>query len=471
VEQHHKLNAALWRKYSVVSPFEIAKKEGYSDEEIHEYLSKKEPKYTKAIEEGYSPEQISNFLSQKKLEKPSFETDEDLEREIERSQAQFTSRMLERFFGTPGNIYQMLPKFVHKANPLHFLHKRLPTEQQLRSLSQKITHGYTAPKTELEEKVGEFGADISSFALGTPGKTLLGGLSRVVGIPLAGQIAKEGVEKLGGGRTSQEYTKLGTMFLMDLWGLKKGVLEGGAYKYGINRLEQAKNAIPKDALADVSIFQKKLTNLEKGLKSGVTGPHTNESLRTIEEIRGHIKNGQMEAWRFPKIREDINKLIDNLKGFSVFDPIPTKIKKASIANLNQVKSALIQAGNRWGRGNSPEFFQNWREGNEALAVYQRSNDFGRFFARKTKINNQVLRHLLGAGLYHHPFTIGGLAAAKKGLEIGTRFPTAMAIRFFSSKVLRKLYEKVLAEAARSDVPAAAATIKNIEKEMGKEQIQ
>ena len=454
------------------SPYQKAIDAGYTPDEIHEYLSKKDPKYQKALESGYSPEEIHNFFSQKKPaeEKPSFETDEDLEREIERNQAQFTSRMLERLIGTPGNIYQMLPEKLRKMNPLNFLHKHLPTEKQLRGFSEKATLGYTKPKTEFEEKVGEVGGDIASFAMGSPGKTLLGGISKVIGIPIAGELAREGIEQFGGSQAAQQYGKLGTMVLLDLWGLRRGVGEGGAYKYGIKRLDEAEKAIPKNALADVKVFEKKLDSLEKGFRSGVTGPHTNEAIRAIGEIKGHIKNGQMEAWRFPKIRKDINKLVDNLKGFSLEGP-PAKIKKAAVENLNQVKNALIQAGNRWGRGKAPEFFKNWREGNEALSVFHRSNDLGKFFSKRTKISNPVLKHLLGAGIYHHPGKLLAGAALKKTAEKSVEFPTIMATRFFKSKVLRSLYQKVMREAIKGEAGAAASTIKKIEKEMEKEGIE
>jgi hypothetical protein len=453
------------------SPYQRAIDAGYTPEEIHEHLSKSDPKYKKALESGYSPEEIHSFFSQKKEpEKPSFETDEDLEREIERNQAQFTSRMIERLLGTPGNIYQMLPEALHKVNPLHFLHKHLPTEKQLRGFSEKASLGYTKPKTEFEEQVGDVGADVASFAMGSPGKTLLGGLSKVIGIPIAGELAKEGIEQFGGSKSAQQYGKLGTMLLLDLWGLRRGIGEGGAYKYGIKLLDEAEKSIPKGAIADVKVFENKLNSLDKSLRGGVTGAHTSEALRAIDEIKGHIKNGQMEAWRFPRIRKDINKLIDNMKGFSLQGP-PAKIKKAAVENLNQVKNALIQAGNRWGRGKAPEFFKNWREGNEALSVFHRSNDLGKFFANKTKISNPVLKHLLGAGIYHHPGKLLGAAALKKTAEKSVEFPTVMVTRFFKSKVLRGLYQKVIREALKGESGAAASTIKKIEYEMDKEGIE
>lgn len=405
-----------------------------------------------------------------KQENSSFESDEDLDREIERNQAQITSRMLERLFGTFGNAYQMTPDPLKKINPMNFLYKRLPTEAKLREFSEKASGGYTKPKTSFEEKVGETAADVASFAVGGGGKTLLGTSARVLGIPIAGQLAKEGIELAGGSEKTQMYGKLGTMLLMDLWGLRKGVGGGGARNFGEKSLKEAEAAIPKDALADVKVWEKSLDSLEKQFRSGITGAHTSEPLRAIKEIKGHIKNGQIEAWRFPQIRRDINKLIENMKGFSFQGP-PQAIKRASVDNLNKVKSSLIQAGNRWGRSQSPEFFQKWREGNEALAVFHRSNDIARFVSKATKVKNPVLKVLMGVHGYHHPVSTIAMQAGKKGAELATRFPTAMVYRFMNSKVLRDLYTNVLKEASKGNSGAVTSGVSKLEKEMEKEKIK
>jgi hypothetical protein len=403
-------------------------------------------------------------------EKPSFELDEDLDREIERNQAQITSRMLERLFGTFGNAYQMTPEPLKKIQPLNFLFKHLPTEQNLREFSEKASGGYTKPKNPFEEKVGETAADVASFATGGGGKTLLGTSARILGIPLAGQLAKEGVELAGGGEKAQQYTKLGTQFLLDLWGFKRGVGGGGAKKFGETNLREAESAIPKNAIAEVNVFQKQLNKLKNQLKSGITGAHTNEALRAIDEIEGHMHKGYMEASKFPQMRRDINKLVENMKGFSLGGP-PQAIKRAAVDNLNKVKSLIVQAGNRWGRGQSPEFFEKWREGNEALAVFHRSNDIARFVSKATKVKNPVLKVLMGVHGYHHPASTLALQAGKKGIELATRFPTAMVYRFMNSKVLRKLYTNVLQEAAKGNSAAVASGVTKLEKEMEKEKIK
>ncbi len=294
-------------------------------------------------------------------------------------------------------------------------------------------------------------------------------LSRTIGIPLAGQMVKEGVGKLGGSEKTKEYAKLGSQVLLDLWGINKGN-GGGAKAFGQRSLDEAEKAIPKNAIADVKVFQKSLQKTKNELRGGVTGEHTSEALRVIDEIEGHIKDGHMDAWRFPKIRKDINKIIENLKGFSLTGP-PRNIKRAAVENINTVKKSLIQAGNRWGRGNSPEFFKKWREGNEALSVYYKSNDLANFFSKATKIKNPVLKVMLGVHGYHNPVKYAGLQVARKGIELATKFPTAKVYRFTKSKVLRKLYSDVMKEGAKGNSGAASSAISKLEKEMEKEDIK
>lgn len=430
------------------------------------------PKSFRLKEVPEQQKQLPNFPKsfKSKQQNQSFDDENDLDREIERNQAQITSRMLERLFGAFGNAYQMTPEILKKIQPLNPILNKIPTEQKLRKFSEQATQGYTKPQNELEEKVGETAADISSYALGTPGKSILGTTTRLIGIPIAGQLAKEGVEKLGGKEGTQQAAKLGTMFLLDLWGLKHGMGQGGAKKFGETRLQEAEKAIPKGALADATVLNKQIGKLENELKAGLTGPHTSEALRAIEEMKGHIVSNKIEAARFPQLRRDINKLIENMKGFSLSGP-PRAIKRASVENLNKVKSAIIQAGNRWGRSQSPEFFKNWREGNEALAVYNRSRGMSEFLSKNTKIKSPTLKVLFGMHSYHHPVAAAATGAAKLVAEKAIKIPTALIYRFTKSKVLRNLYNSILQEAGKANASAVASLTKKLEKEMEKEGIE
>jgi hypothetical protein len=159
-----------------------------------------------------------------------------------------------------------------------------------------------------------------------------------------------------------------------------------------------------------------------------------------------------------------------MKGFSFSGP-PRAVKKASVANLNKVKSAVIQAGNRWGRQNAPEFFKNWREGNEALAVYSQSREIARFIGKHSKIRNPILKVMLGVHQYHHPIMGTALNLGKFAAQKGVEVATPMIFRFAKSKVLRDLYKTVIKEASKGNASATASAITKLEKHMDKEEIQ
>lgn len=397
---------------------------------------------------------------------PNFDSDEDLDREIDRNQAMLFSRMLERTLGTPGDVALLLPDKVREGGLL----KHLPTSAELREKSEKWSQGYTSPKTEFEEKAGETLGDVASFMTGGPGKNIFTTATRMIGIPLAGQFAKEGIEKLGGSEGQKDVARLGTMLLLDLWGARRGVGQGGAYKFGINSLEKAEKAIPKGAMADASVFSKKLNSLKSNLQAGITGPHTNEGIRVIDQILGKISNGKIEASLFPRLRKDINKLIDDMQGFSLSGP-SRSVRKATVAHLNDAKSALIQAGNRWGRRNSPEFFKSWREGNEALSVYHKSNQISSLIKKHTDIKSPFLKSLLGIHAYHNPVAAAAVGAAKFGIRKGVQATTALPYRFMKSKTLRNLYTSVIKEASKGNGKAVAALSAKLEHQMKKEGLE
>ena len=412
----------------------------------------------KPIEKEPTSFQMPSSLKLKKKEieeTPDLETDENLERDIERNQAQFFSRMLERTIGLPGDIASLLPGSEDK---------RPPTSSELRGISEKLSLGYTTPKSEFEEKTGEFMGDVASFMTGGGiGKNALTTSVRAIGIPLAGQLAKEG---FGGSDTA----RIGTMVMLDLLNARSGIGKGGAYRFGINSLEKAGDSIPIGSIADVSVFRNKLIKLKANLERGITGAHTNEGIRVIDQILGKITDNKMEASLFPRLRKDINTLIKEMKGFQIGGP-STTAKQATISQLNDVKGALIQAGNRWGRKNSPEFFKSWKEGNEALSAFYKSKQIGNILAKKLKVTNPFLKGLFGVGFYHNPVLATLGFATKKGLELGTKFPTEMAYRFFASKTLRNLYTQTLKEAAKGNGPAVAALSSKLEKQMKREKLE
>jgi hypothetical protein len=391
-----------------------------------------------------------------------FEGENDLEREIERGQAITTSRILERVLGLPGDIAAVLPGAEGRKRP--------PTSGELKDISENLSRGYTKPKTSFEEKGGEFAGDVATMAIQPLGVSKLGTIGRAIGVPLAGLFAKEGTEKITGSKKAGEYAKLGTMLLTDLWGLRKGVGQGGAKEFGFKNLEKARESVKGGPLADVKSLDHGLIKLDANLKKGVTGPHTSEALRVIDEIKGHIKDGKMDASKFYGIRKDINTLIENMQGFQFGGPSKA-IRRESVKNLNKVKDEVIKAGTDWGKKYNPEFYKSWTEGNEALSVYYKSRQIANNIGKAAKIKSLPLRIVLGQEAISSPGTAAALGLTKKAVT-GTAKATVPGVyRFFQSPVLRNLYSSVLKEAAKGNIQNTSKLIHKMEQQANKEGLE
>lgn len=419
---------------------------------------------------------LPSSLKPKKKVAPSFdetrpmETDEDLQRDIERNQAQFTSRMLERTLGAAGSLAEMIPEELGLFLPGVTSLKALPSESDIRKQTSKLGNGYLEPKNKLEERVGEFSGDVASYMTGGAGKTALGTAARTIGIPLAGQIAKEAGEKIGLGEKGQDHLRLGSMVILDLMGLRHGVMEGGAKKYGLNRLNEARQAASNSLPTEVPILEKELLRHEGKLSKGLSGPAKQPTLDAIKDIKSQIIDGKIDPSLFTTLREDINKAIGNLGGFTLKGASKSTHREA-IIHLNELKNSIIRAGNRWGRKNSPEFLKNWRAGNEALSADYKSKEISKFIGKHTKVTNPILRTALGLSTMHHPVAAGAAMAGKALAKKGITFPSEIMYKFFKSKVLNQLYGKVLTEASKGNGPALASSVKKLEMQMKKEGIE
>jgi hypothetical protein len=371
--------------------------------------------------------------------------DEDLQREIERGQAQVTSRMFERLFGLPGDIIGLVSQ-VSGAKPII----QPPTSTQLQQFSEEISKGYTKPKTEFERRAGEFAGDIASFIPGG-GATPLKMISRIVGVPLIGQIAEETSKALGAKPNAQQYTKYGSMLLSDII-LGRGK---GTKKRGFDLLNEAKASIPKNAMADASKFIKTLDALEAELSAGVSGPHKSDALKAIKDIKSQITpNNEIPANLFTQIREDINKIIDSKKGFQIGGE-PPKTRKAAVSNLQKVKNEVISTANEWGKKNAPDFAKKWSEANEILAVSEKSKQMADLFS-KLKINNPVAQFLLGI---KYPGLIMTGKITQKALE--KVIPPA--IKYVQSPAIRKIYNNIMKEALKGNVQNVARLASKFDK--------
>lgn len=407
------------------------------------------PKQQKETESKLS--QMPSTLRQKYSE-TDFQSEEETEREIERSKARTLSRAGEAVLGAPGDIASFVSSLFGKEQSI------LPTSQTLRGLSEKATLGYTKSKTELEKTGDELISDIASMALPGSGHY---SFFRNIGVPVVGNLVKEGLKYLDTDQEAQSYGKVGTMVALDLLSRSSGATR----KFAGSLFQKAEEAIPKGLSIDATGLEKSLNNLEKELSKGGLRPTTKKALEKSAEIKNEIKNGKIDAKRLAAYRPSINEAIDELGGFQV--EVPKKLKPATIRNLNEVKNEVIKTLDQYGEKFNPQFFQLHRSANEAWAAYQQSNKIANFirdkvgFAPKSKAVAALFSYAPGPALAGLA-ALGPISATSGALGFGGYQAYKIFERVRNSPTLRKFYLNSLKEAAAGNVSATAKNLKGLD---------
>lgn len=418
------------------------------------------------IEESISEEvpqqnKIPSFLSRAKkipetYPEEAYPSDEEIQRNIERNQAQFFSRMGETVLGLPGD----LANFVGGMFGYDF---NLPGSKKLRELSEKVTGGYTAPQSEGEERMGEFMQDIASFAI--PGAKHYG-LARNLGIPAVANLVKEGIKLTEPESKYADASKIGTMVLLDLLGHRKAL--GSAKDYSSSLFQKADQAIPNGISYEAGNLENSLNSLEKTFKMGGKRPSTGDALEKISEIKDEIKDGRIDLKGLLAYRQSINELIDKYKGFDITVSNPA-IRSKIINNLQKVKGEVINAGEEYGKKYNPEYLKLSQAANESYAAVQQSNKIANAIEKYApKLKSTAAKILLGAGglgAFGTGVKIGGAQLAAP-LILGTpAYKLFKTILRAKSPTLRNHYFKILEGAAKGNSAQIIKNAKSLDKEL------
>src|SRR5215470_5954819 len=265
----------------MTSPYERAKEYGYSDEEIAQFLSKRDKsfsqKYEKALSSGYEPTEILQFVSSKeKTPKESFLS--NIGRQTGRSAARITETALgaPRAFGeflesiVPETLIKKGAEKVGLKEPVekgfefakkYAPYKALPSSEEIRKGVTKNLFGEKLePKNEWEAKADTLVSDFAALALPFPGTQFK--LLKPALLALGGNAASEVLGRMGGTEKQKAYAKLGTIVAGSMINPKAAeTLKNDLYS-------QARESRPADATVDASNLSSKATALEKTLIKG-----------------------------------------------------------------------------------------------------------------------------------------------------------------------------------------------------------
>lgn len=315
--------------------------------------------------------------------KKSQESEENIFSKILRGGTRTSSRIAETFAGIPGDIsdiiqsgiFSGLEKAVGIEAPNEAREKmkgyRAPTSQELQELSEKSTKGYTKAKSEEERELDEFTKTVSS---------LLGPMKfrKALGLATIGTGISKGLQTLGFDEPIQDLGKFGTIFTLSMVN-PKGVqnLYSGLY-------DKVKKSIPNKTL-DVSSLDKRLESIQKHLQKGVSTSTKNAVLKPVEELRGKIKNGKIEADDLIQSRFDINELMG--------DPELLKKGKNSFPLVTRAVNKAIKKAPEL----SEKIKKDFTSADEAYSAFQESKKASRFI-QKILPEKPLKSALLTAGI-------------------------------------------------------------------------
>lgn len=454
----------------MANPYEIAKKHGYSEEEISAYLSKKDPRYGQALEAGYTPEEIQSYFQKKSMPQESIISNAG--RQIGRTGARVAETVLgaPRAFGefveglVPETAIKNLAEKVGLRKPVekgyefakkYAPYKLFPKSEQVRDLNKFLFGKKTEPQNEWEKKADDLVTDFTALALPLPGSKLR--LLKPGILALGGNIASEVVGKIGGTEKEQTYAKLGTFLAGSLINPKSAQnLEKNLYK-------QARQSRPIDAKVNAQSLRKATDNLEKELRKGdPTAGSKKKSLDLLKDIKSKIKNNGIEVEELEQFKRDINESRSGLYEEFKTDKVGRKSAKR---NLDTVSKLIDNSLKEYGKVN-PEWETFYRPANEVHGAIAQSKKFRNWIARNAKqIGFPSL--LAELGLYQ----VGGLPTALTATGAGVvgLGASEIAVRFMKSPTLQKHYFNLVNSALKEDVVAVRENLKKLNEARDKEE--
>ena len=461
------------------SPYDVARQQGYSDEEIADYFSKQDPafkkKYDLATKSGYEPSQIFQYYSQTK--KPKESTLENVNRQAVRTGL----RAAETVLGAPralGEFGEMLVpeklitkgaekiglgepvkkgfEFAKKYAP----YKLFPKSEQIRQVNDLLFGKASKPKNQWEEKADELTTDFVNLALPTPGgklKLLKQGLTA-----LGGNVAGQLVEHLGGSKKSKDLTKLGVFLLGSLTNPRSAEnLKTELYK-------QAETRLPKDATISSTTLQNDLTLLENSLKEGGIPDSAKPALEKIADARNAMQGEQISITALDNLKKNINEVRTGL--YKQMEGNKPGIKRAK-RNLDSVSKAVNNTLRLYGKVN-PEWDAFYKPANEVHGAIEESKRAREFLQRLIK---KHAAHTLLPALGIAPFAPHAAGGALAGVATTAAATTGgvmtgeIIARIMKSPTLRKHYMKLINAGLKENTLVAEENIKKLKKETEKKE--
>jgi len=385
-----------------------------------------------------------------------------------RNITQNSSRLGEQYFGRHGNLEKfgkdILSNFPESGGLLGYGLQKLmgqerwermvrgkpgqqqilPTSEQLKELSEKVTAGYTKPKTKGEEHFQKYIEDIGSTLDPRRQFNLRNIAVNNLGIPIAANVVGDVIENLGFGKSKGIIGKLGTWLGLSLLG------NVNAPEYASDLMNQGRTGIPQNINFNTPRILNRLDQVESNLLSA--DPRTALAREQIANIRRDISNGQRSVRSLMTTYDGTNaaKRSRNLFDYNTND---RNFARGSIDRvLHAVRDEVLDAGS-----NYPQALESWRNGIQAWAVIHQSRAITNTVDRwakgpYAKVISGPAAALFGVGTY------AGVKTPLASIPLATAVPIAYkagqtAYRSWEDPRLAQYYWNAISDAQAENAPA------------------
>lgn len=453
--------------------------ENENDQEISGEI--KDEELTKAEKPDWG-----NFQSPSTFQgEPDPTADEDMFQYLLRGGARTASRLFEQATGSVGNIEKLIKNTLSnlpKTDPVlgwaiselvgadrwsEMIKGRpgeeqmYPTSQQIKNISQKLTKGYTSPKTKGEERYDEFIEDVGSTLItrGRGGSRIQQAANHLL-IPAAANVAKNVVEDLGFGKDKAAMAKTAVWLPAMLYNNVNGP------QYASDLMNRGRNGFNQNQTVNVPQYQNQINRVQRNMLQG--DPRSSLAQQQLAGIQNDLSNGQT-SMRDLMTRYDAINAAKRDRG--LFE-LNAGDRAAAIRNINQVRDVVRDQITNLGQSN-PQALRDWQNGVQAWATIHRSNAITSWVqdlakGPYAKILTGPAAALFGVGSYgaaQAPFlSLQATAATGAAYKSGQ-----VLYRMYNDPTLRSYYWNAINAATSENIPAFINNYEKLNKELEKQE--
>lgn len=336
----------------------------------------------------------------------------------------------------------------------------LPTSQQLKETSIKITGGYTEPKTPGEKKFQEKVEDIASTVTGrsfnTPTFRNIA-LNNIL-TPVAANVAKDIVEDLGFGENKANLAKTAVWLPLSL------AFNVNANQYASKLMNNGRNGFNPNLQVNVPRYENQLNRTARNMLQG--DPGSALAQQQISGIRNDIANGQTNIRDLLTRYDALNRAKRDRGLFA----LNNQDRKAAIRNINEVRNVVRDEIEHLGK-NNPQALLDWKNGVQAWSTIHRSNAIRNYV--ESVANGPYSKIVAGPAL--GLFGVGSWGAISSPLVAGSLSATSAAAyktgktlyRMWIDPTLNHYYWNAIGAAQKENLPVFLSNYVKLNKEIEK----